>query len=125
MGTIFRTTEASTTRRRKKTRINEKMAFLVKYIAFVATFLSACSSSSADPPEFMMVDASNVASVKEYADFVAKEDCFPFDPLDTSLIDASGLDADTLYKLLVLRHTGSLIEVCIPKDGDRWFNTFI
>merc|ERR1712038_1785263 len=109
----------SITRRRKNTRTNEsfRMAFLVKYIAFVAAFLSA--TQLACSTELKIVDASDAMSVKAYADLVGKENCVPFDPLDTSLIDSSGLDADTLYKLLVLRHKGALPEVCVPKEGDR------
>merc|ERR1712038_1426440 len=120
MGRTFRITEASTTRRRKKTRTNQsfRMAFLVKYIAFVAAFLSA--TQLVNSTELKVVHATDVMALKDYADYVEKEDCSPFDPLDTSLIDASALDAASLYQLLVLRHTGALIEVCTPKAGSRY-----
>jgi len=99
------------------------MAVLVKYITFVVVFLSA--TQLACSTEVKLFDASDVNAVKEYADFVARENCSPFDPIDKSVMDASALDADTLYRLLVLRHTGTLLEVCVPKESERLFPFFI
>merc|ERR1712061_70683 len=94
-----------------------KMAFLVKYIAFVAAILSATQLAESSP--IKMVDATDPKAVQDYAEFVSHEHCVPFDPLDTDLLDAKALDAETLYQLLVLKHSGALLETCVPKEGDR------
>ena len=39
---------------------------------------------------------------KYFFHIVSKEHCVPFDPLDKDKFDASALDAETLYQLLVL-----------------------
>jgi len=92
------------------------MAFLVKYMAFFGAFLSATQLASST--DVKIIDASDPKSAKDYLSMVEENDCHAFDPFDTSLIDASALDAATLYQLFVLRSSGSLIEYCVPKAGE-------
>jgi len=94
------------------------MAFLVKYLAFVVAFLSAAKLG--EGINVKLVDPTDAESIQEYADLVKKDHCESFDPLDSSHMDAIGDDATTLARLLTLHYQGDNIDICAPKEEDRW-----
>merc|ERR1712242_375279 len=98
--------------------INLRMAFLVKYLAFVVAFLSAAKLG--EGINVKLVDPTNAESIQEYADLVKKDHCVSFDPLDSSHMDAIGNNATTLARLLTLHYQGDNIDICAPKEEDRW-----
>jgi len=94
------------------------MAFLVKYLAFVVAFLSAAKLG--EGINVKLVDPTNAESIQEYADLVKKDVCESFDPLNSSHMDAIGDDATTLARLLTVHYQGDNIDICTPKEEDRW-----
>jgi len=107
--------------------INLRMAFLVKYIAFVVAFLSAAKSG--EGIKMKLVDPTDAKSIQEYADLVKQEVCESFNPLNSTHMDAIGdcksrkrckKSATTLARLLQAQHLGDNIDICTPKVGDRW-----
>merc|ERR1711936_1094223 len=107
--------------------INLRMAFLVKFIAFVVAFLSAAKSG--EGIKMKLVDPTDAKSIQEYADLVKQEVCESFNPLNSTHMDAIGdcksrkrckKSAATLAKLLQAQHLGDNIDICTPKVADRW-----
>merc|ERR1712141_720123 len=92
--------------------INLRMAFLVKYLAFVVAFLSAAKLGECI--NVKLVDPTNAESIQEYADLVKKDVCESFDPLNSSHMDAIGDDATTLARLLTVHYQGDNIDICTP-----------
>merc|ERR1711910_92675 len=99
--------------------IKLRMAFLVKYLAFVVAFLSAANLG--EGINVTLVNPTNAESIQEYADLVKKAHCEIFDP-HSSHMDAIGDDATTLARLLKLHYQGDNIEICAVKEEDRWGN---
>jgi len=93
------------------------MAFLVKYLAFVVAFLSAAKLG--EGINVTLVNPTNAESIQEYADLVKKAHCEIFDP-HSSHMDAIGDDATTLARLLTTHYQGDNIDICTPKEQDRW-----
>merc|ERR1711936_926240 len=98
--------------------INLRMAFLVKYLAFVVAFLSAAKLG--EGIDVKQVDPTDAESIQEYADMVKESRCERFDPLESSHMDAIGDDAPTLARLLTLHHQGDTFEICASNEEDRW-----
>merc|ERR1712141_95829 len=111
--------------------INLRMAFLVKYIAFVVAFLAAAKSG--EGIKMKLVDPTDAKSIQEYADLVKQEVCESFNPLNSTHMDAVGdcksrkrckKSATTLAHLLQVHYLGDNIEICTPKGGDRFWVQF-
>merc|ERR1711994_7598 len=111
--------------------INLMMAFLVKYIAFVVAFLSAAKSG--EGIKMKLVDPTDAKSIQEYADLVKQEVCESFNPLNSTHMGAVGdcksrkrckKSATTLAHLLQVHYLGDNIEICTPKEGDRFWGVF-
>merc|ERR1712062_595538 len=67
-----------------------------------------------------LVDPTDAESIQEYADLVKQDVCESFDPLNSSHMDAIGDNATTLARLLTVHYQGDNIEICTPKEEDRW-----
>merc|ERR1712150_148742 len=87
-------------------------------IAFLVAFLSAAKLG--EGVNVKLVDPTNAESIQEYADLVKKDVCESFDPLNSSHMDAIGDDAATLARLLKVHYQGDNIDICKPKEEDRW-----
>jgi len=105
------------------------MAFLVKYIAFVVAVLSAAKLGEGIKQGIIQVDPSDAKSVQKYADLVKQGHCETFDPTKSTHMDAIGnckrrkgckKTANTLAQLLTAKYLGDNIEICAPKEEDRW-----
>jgi len=94
-----------------------RMAFLVKYIAFVVAFLSAAKLG--ESIDLNLVDVTDADSVQAYVDMVRANACESFDPTIPDHMAAVEDDAATLAHLLQLHYHGDNIEICTPKEGDR------
>merc|ERR1712038_140088 len=92
-----------------------RMGFFLRYITFVAAFLSA--SKLTESIEIRFTDVTDSAAVKAFAERASKADCVPFHPLMKDPIDASALDPRELQLLFAAHVQGDFIEICSKKGA--------